>query len=52
MRPFGSAPCNGSLREGKGSVATENQALKNYPHTFCDKPGINQEELLGAAARF
>ena len=53
MRRFGSAAWTGSLREGKGSVATESQALENYPYTFFsrygEKPGTNPEELLGAA---
>jgi lipoyl-dependent peroxiredoxin len=53
MRRFGSAAWIGSLREGKGSVATESQALENYPFTFFsrygEKPGTNPEELLGAA---
>jgi lipoyl-dependent peroxiredoxin len=53
MRRFGSAAWSGSLREGKGSVATESHALENYPYTFFsrygEKPGTNPEELLGAA---
>src|SRR5246500_2049994 len=53
MKRFGSAAWNGGLREGKGSVATESQALENYPYTFfsrySEKPGTNPEELLGAA---
>jgi osmotically inducible protein OsmC len=53
MKRFGSATWNGGLREGKGSVATESQALENYPYTFFsrygEKPGTNPEELLGAA---
>jgi len=53
MRRFGSAAWSGSLRDGEGSVATENRALKNYPYTFssryAEKPGTNPEELPGAA---
>jgi osmotically inducible protein OsmC len=53
MKRFGSAAWSGSLREGKGSVATESRALENYPYTFSsrygEKPGTNPEELLGAA---
>jgi lipoyl-dependent peroxiredoxin len=53
VKRFGSATWNGGLREGKGSVATESQALENYPYTFFsrygEKPGTNPEELLGAA---
>src|SRR5260370_1791542 len=53
MKRFGSAAWNGSLREGKGSVSTESQALENYPYSFFsrygEKPGTNPEELLGAA---
>jgi osmotically inducible protein OsmC len=53
MRRFGSAAWSGSLRDGKGSVATESRALESYPYTFFsrygEKPGTNPEELLGAA---
>ena len=53
MKRFGSAAWNGSLREGKGSVSTESDALDGYPYTFFsrygEKPGTNPEELLGAA---
>jgi hypothetical protein len=56
LRPFGSVAWSGSLREGNGSVATESQALENYPYIFFirygEKPGTNPEELLGAAVRF
>jgi organic hydroperoxide reductase OsmC/OhrA len=53
MKRFGGAAWSGSLREGKGSVATESRALENYPYTFSsrygEKPGTQPEELLGAA---
>jgi osmotically inducible protein OsmC len=53
MKRFGSATWSGGLREGKGSVSTESRALETYPYTFFsrygEKPGINPEELLGAA---
>jgi organic hydroperoxide reductase OsmC/OhrA len=53
MRRFGSGAWTGSLRERKGSVATESQALESYPYTFCsgygEMPGTNPEELHGAA---
>ena len=53
MQRFGSAAWSGTLREGKGSVSTESEALAGYPYTFFsrygDKPGTNPEELLGAA---
>jgi osmotically inducible protein OsmC len=53
MRRLGSTAWTGSLCEGKGPVATESQALLNYPYTFFslygEKPGANSDELLGAA---
>jgi len=53
MKRFGGAAWSGSLRESKGSVASESRALENYPYTFFsrygEKPGTNPEELLGAA---
>jgi hypothetical protein len=58
MKRFGSATCSGSLRDGKGAVSTESQAMKNHPYTFFSRygetPGTNPEELVGAAhaARF
>jgi osmotically inducible protein OsmC len=58
MKRFGSEAWNGGLREGKGSISTESQAMKNHPYTFFSRygetPGTNPEELVGAAhaARF
>jgi organic hydroperoxide reductase OsmC/OhrA len=53
MKRFGSEAWNGGLREGKGSVSTENRVPETYPYTFFsrygEKPGTNPEELLGAA---
>jgi lipoyl-dependent peroxiredoxin len=53
VKRFGSAAWNGRLREGKGSVSTGSGVLETYPYTFIsrdgEKPGTNQEELLGAA---
>jgi osmotically inducible protein OsmC len=53
MKRFGSAAWNGGLREGKGSVSTESDALETYPYVlfsrYGEKAGTNPEELLGAA---
>jgi osmotically inducible protein OsmC len=53
MKRFGSATGSGSLRDGKGAVSTESQAMKNHPYRFFsrygDTPGTNPEELVGAA---
>lgn len=43
----------GGLKDGKGSISTESQALKAVPYSFAMRfesaPGTNPEELLGAA---
>ena len=53
MKRFGSATWSGDLRDGKGSVSTESDALDSYPYSYFsrygEKPGTNPEELLGAA---
>ena len=53
MKRFGSAIWSGSLRNGRGAVSTESQAMTNHPYTFFSRygeiPGTNPEELLGAA---
>jgi osmotically inducible protein OsmC len=53
MKRFGSAAWSGDLRDGKGSVSTESDALDSYPYSYFsrygEKPGTNPEELLGAA---
>jgi osmotically inducible protein OsmC len=53
MKRFGSATGSGSLRDGKGAVSTESQAMKKHPYRFFsrygDTPGANPEELVGAA---
>lgn len=49
----GSAIWTGSLKDGKGSIATQSGALKDVPFSFAtrfeDKKGSNPEELIGAA---
>jgi osmotically inducible protein OsmC len=49
----GSAVWQGSLKEGKGTVATESGTLNNAPYSFTSRfehgAGTNPEELLGAA---
>jgi lipoyl-dependent peroxiredoxin len=53
VKRFGSAAWSGDLRDGKGSVSTESDALDSYPYSYFsrygEKPGTNPEELLGAA---
>jgi osmotically inducible protein OsmC len=53
MKRFGSATWSGSLRDGKGAVSTESQAMKNHSYTFFSRygetPGTSPEELVGAA---
>lgn len=43
----------GGLKDGKGTISTESQALKAVPYSFSMRfegaPGTNPEELLGAA---
>ena len=43
----------GSLKEGKGKITTESEALKDSVYTygtrFEDNPGTNPEELIAAA---
>lgn len=47
------AAWQGGLKDGKGSISTESQALKGVPYSFAMRfesaPGTNPEELLGAA---
>jgi osmotically inducible protein OsmC len=49
----GSAPWQGGIKDGKGTISTESGALKAYPYGFASrfegKPGTNPEELIGAA---
>jgi lipoyl-dependent peroxiredoxin len=44
---------SGSLRDGKGAVSTESQAMTNHPYEFFSPygktPNTNPEELFGAA---
>mgnify|MGYP001444567056 CR=1 FL=1 len=53
IQKYGSAHWEGSIKEGKGSVSTQSQALAQQPYGFNTrfegKPGTNPEELLGAA---
>lgn len=43
----------GGLKDGKGTISTESQALSSLPYSFGTRfesaPGTNPEELLGAA---
>lgn len=47
------AAWQGGLKDGKGTISTESQALKAVPYSFAMRfestPGTNPEELLGAA---
>ena len=43
MKRFGSAAWNGGLREGKGSVSTESQAMTNHPCTLFSRCGETPE---------
>lgn len=49
----GSAVWTGSLKEGRGEIATESGALSAIPYSFATRfagsKGSNPEELLGAA---
>ncbi|MFS8369803.1 OsmC family protein [Acetobacter indonesiensis] len=53
IKKYGTAHWEGTIKEGKGTVSTESQALNQQPYGFNtrfeDKPGTNPEELLGAA---
>lgn len=49
----GSAVWTGGLKDGKGAIATQSGALKDYPYGFSSRfegiPGSNPEELIAAA---
>lgn len=53
IQKYGSAHWEGSIKEGKGTVSTQSQALIHQPYGFNTRfegqPGTNPEELLGAA---
>ncbi|ATJ91407.1 OsmC family protein [Acetobacter tropicalis] len=53
IKKFGTAHWEGPIKEGKGTVSTESQALNQQPYGFNTrfegKAGTNPEELLGAA---
>lgn len=53
MKSSGSAVWSGGIRDGKGAISTGSGALKDYPYGFASrfegKPGLNPEELIGAA---
>ena len=53
MERRGSAIWQGSLKHGKGTIATESRALHLVPYQFSTRfeaePGTNPEELIAAA---
>lgn len=53
IQKYGSAHWEGPIKEGKGTVSTQSEALVKQPYGFNTrfegKPGTNPEELLGAA---
>ncbi len=53
IRKSGSATWTGALKDGKGTVSTQTNALAAQPYGFNTrfegKPGTNPEELIGAA---
>lgn len=53
MQKVGSAHWEGPIKEGKGTISTDSDALKTQPYGFNtrfeDQPGTNPEELIGAA---
>ena len=53
MKKFASAQWEGTLKQGKGSITSESQVLKNEPYGFNTRfegsTGTNPEELIGAA---
>jgi osmotically inducible protein OsmC len=48
-----SAVWQGTLREGKGTISTQSQAIVDKPYSFStrfeNEPGTNPEELIAAA---
>ena len=53
MKTSGSAVWQGGIKDGRGAISSKSGALNAYPYGFSSrfegKPGINPEELLGAA---
>ena len=53
MEKFASAVWKGSLKEGRGTITSESEALKGVPFSFQTRfegeKGSNPEELIGAA---
>ena len=53
MKKTASAVWQGGLKDGKGQISTESDALKQAPYGFNTRfegtPGTNPEELIGAA---
>lgn len=53
MKRSASAQWRGNLRQGKGTLSSESQALKDLPYSFAkrfgEEKGTNPEELIGAA---
>lgn len=53
MKRSASAIWQGALKDGKGSISTQSDALKGVPYGFNTRfeegPGTNPEELIGAA---
>lgn len=53
MERKATAAWQGGLKDGKGLISTDSQALKDVPYSFAMRfesaPGTNPEELLGAA---
>ena len=53
MKRQATAVWNGSGKEGKGNLTTQNNVLNHTPYSFNsrfeDKPGTNPEELIAAA---
>lgn len=53
IEKYGTAVWNGSLKEGRGTISTESNALTDIPYGFATRfegaGGSNPEELIGAA---
>jgi osmotically inducible protein OsmC len=53
MERKASAVWNGSLKEGKGTISTQSEILRDAPYSFLTRfenaKGTNPEELIGAA---
>lgn len=53
IKKTASAVWEGGLKDGKGTISTESNSLRNNPYGFNtrfeNQPGTNPEELIGAA---